>query len=225
MKQFIFISVFAIFSSSIFSQRLAKITIANTGITESLSIGLDENVLINLTPDGNIINFGIDYFSERITNYSRMETYNGRTELYSTYDDKAFQGKLKYIGRTLISYYASYDAEILRGKIKSIGNLTINYYMPFEDETLRGKIKSIGSNTIAFFTSFDNIALRGKIRSVGPTALNYYSSFDDAAFKGRIKNIGSISFTYYSSFDKIYAGAMKTGNQQQNVNGIVYLIR
>jgi hypothetical protein len=225
MKPFIFIVAFTIFSNNIFAQKLAKVTISNNGTTESLSIALDENVLINLTADGNLINYGIEYFSERITNYSRMESYNGRTELYSNYDDKAFQGKLKYIGRTLISYYASYDAETLRGKIKSIGNLTISYFMPFEDETLRGKIKSIGSNSIAFFTSFDNIALRGKIRSIGSTQLNYYSSFDDAAFKGRIKSIGTASFTYYSSFDKIYAGAMKTGSQQQNINGIMYTIR
>jgi hypothetical protein len=225
MKQFTFILFFAFVFTTSSAQRIAKVTITNAGTTESLSIGLDENVVVNVSPNGDLINYGIEYISERISNYTRVENYNGRTEMYSANEDKAFQGKVKYIGRTAVTYYASYEPELLRGKIKSIGNLNFAYYMPYEDEVLRGKIKTIGNNTIAFFNSFDNAALRGKIRSVGSTSLNYYSSFDDKAAQGRIKNIGSVSFTYYSSFETQYAGAMKTGSMQQNVNGINFCIR
>lgn len=225
MKQLIFILTFVITITICNAQRIVKITITNAGITESLSVGLDENVVVNVSPNGDLINYGIEYTSERIANYTRVENYNGRTEMYSAYEDKAFQGKVKYIGITAITYYASYDIELLRGKIKSIGNINFEYYMPYEDEILRGKIKIIGSNTIAYYNSFDNAALKGKIRSVGATALNYYSSFDDKATRGRIKSIGSVSFTYYSSFETQYAGAMKTGNMQQNINGINFYIR
>jgi hypothetical protein len=212
-------------NSAIFAQRIAKINITNAGTTESFTIGLDENVILNVSPDGNLINYGVDYFSEKIANYSRLENYNGRIEMFAATDDKSYQGKLKYIGRTGVTYYASYEDESLRGKIKSIGSLVFTYYQPFEDALLKGKIKSIGASQIGFYNSFDNEALRGKLRMVGPTSLNYFSSFDDKAFRGKIKSIGATNFTYYASYDRQFAGAMKTGNQTQNVGGITFLIR
>jgi hypothetical protein len=225
MKNFILFSLIVIGSLSAEAQSLAKVNITSAGNTESLSVKLDENVVINISATGDLINYGVEYFSERVSNYSRVETYSGRTEMYSAYEDKSFQGKLKYIGRTQVTYYASYDEALLRGKIKSIGNLSFTYYMPYEDEVLRGKIKAIGYTNIGFYTSFDNEALRGKIRTIGATSLSYYTSYDDKAFQGKIKNIGSVSFTYYSSFDRQYAGAMKTGSMQQIVNGVMYHIR
>ena len=208
-----------------FAQRIAKVNITNAGITESFTIGLDENVIINVSQSGDLISYGVDYFSEKVANYSRLENYNGRIEKYAATDDKSYQGKLKYIGRTGITYYASYEDEFLRGKIKSIGSLVFTYYQPFEDALLKGNIKSIGANQIGFYNSFDNEALRGKLKMIGSTSLNYYSSFDDKAFKGRIKSIGAVNFTYYPSYDKQFAGAMKTGNQTQNIGGIIFLIR
>jgi hypothetical protein len=210
---------------SSFAQRISKINITSAGTTESFTIGLDENVIINVSPSGNLINYGVDYFSEKIANYSRLENYNGRVEKYAATDDKSYQGKLKYIGRTGITYYASYEDESLQGKIKSIGSLVFTYYQAFEDALLKGKIKSIGSNQIGFYNSFDNEALKGKLKMVGSTSLNYYSSFDEKAFKGKIKSIGAVSFTYYPSYDRQFAGAMKTGSQTQNVGGITFLIR
>jgi hypothetical protein len=225
MKQFIILSLFLICCITTFAQRITKINITNAGTTESFTIGLDENVILNVLPDGNLINYGVDYFSEKIANYSRLENYNGRIEMFTTTDDKSYQGKLKYIGRTGITYFASYEDESLRGKIKSIGSLVFTYYQPFEDALLKGKIKSIGANQIGFYNSFDNEALRGKLRMVGSTSLNYFSSFDDKAFRGKIKSIGATNFTYYASYDRQFAGAMKTGNQTQNVGGITFLIR
>lgn len=225
MKQFFILSLFFVCGSVVMAQRIAKVNITNSGTTESFTIGLDENVIINVSPDGNLINYGVDYFSEKVVNYSRLEKYNGRIEMFTTTDDKSYQGKLKYIGRTGVTYYASYEDELLRGKIKSIGSLVFTYYQPFEDALLKGKIKSIGVNQIGFYNSFDNDALRGKLRAVGSTSLNYYTSFDNEAFRGKIKNIGSVNFTYYPSYDRQFAGAMKTGNQTQNIGGITFLIR
>jgi hypothetical protein len=215
------------FATSFFTtnaQRISKITISGTGTTEMITMGLDENVVINVSQDGNLISYGVEYFSEKITNYSRLENYNGRTELYATTEDKFAQGKLKYIGRTPVTYYAAYDVESLRGKIKTIGSLSFTYYMPFDEEASKGKIKSIGTTNVAYYSAFDNDALLGKLKSIGNTSLSYYSSFDDKAFKGKIKNIGSASFTYYSSFDRQFGGAMKTGIQRQNINGINYVV-
>jgi hypothetical protein len=225
MKNLFATVIFVILTMGSFAQRIAKVTMSNTGVTEMISIGLDENAVVNISQDGNIINYGVEYFSERVSNYSRLEQYNGRVDLYAATDDKFAQGKLKYIGRTAVTYYAAYEDESLRGKIKTIGSLIFNYYMPFDEEYAKGKIKSIGTSSLTYYSAFENDGLRGKIKSIASTNLTYYSSFDDKAFKGKIKSIGSVSFTYYGSFDRQFAGAMKTGSQQQNVNGINFMVR
>ena len=224
MKHIVFILLLTFSCDGVFCQRISKITLAGTGSLEMISVATNDAV-INISADGNVISYGVEYFSEKIANYSRLENYTGRADMYGTYDDKAFQGKLKYLGRTAVTYYASYDLEFLRGKIKSIGTLNINYYMQYEDEVLRGKIKSIGSSALNYFSSFDNESLKDKLKSVGITTINYYSSFEDKAYKGKIKSIGQIAFSYYPSFDTRYAGAMKTGTQWQTVNGIVFCIK
>ena len=209
----------------LYAQRISKVTISGMGFTNMITISTDDNAVINISPDGNVVSYGIEYFSEKITNYSRLEKYNGRVDLYTNTDDKSLVGKLKYLGRTPVTFYASYDVEDLRGKIKSIGNLKFDYFMQYDDAVLKGNIKSIGAEQITYFTSFDNVALKGKLKSLGSTNLNYYSSFDDKAYAGKIKTIGQISFSYYPSYDRQFAGGMKTGSYTQNIAGINFLIQ
>ncbi len=206
------------------AQRISKVSLTATGTTEMIAIQTDDAV-INVSPEGAIINYGVEYISERLTNYSRIEPFNGRIDMFSNFDDKEFRGKLKYLGKTPVTYYASYDQEGLKGKVKTIGGLAISYFMPYEDEAFRGKIKSIGNTQLNYFSGFDNAALRGKLKSIGITQLNYYSSFDDQAFRGKIKSIGQVSFTFYPSYDSRYAGGMKTGSQLQVVNGVYFFIK
>lgn len=224
MKYIFSLAVVSIFFATSFAQRITRITISSQGSLQSFTITTDDNAVINLSPTGEVIEYGTEYFSERIQNFSRVEKFNGRVDLFGPTDDKALQGKLKYIGRTAITYYASYDIEALRGKIRTIGNMTVNYYLEVEDANLKGKMKSIGNNQLQYFTSFDNEALRGKLKAAGSTNLNYYTSFEDRAIQGKIKSIGQNNFTYYTSFERQFAGAMKTGNQTQNVAGITYFI-
>lgn len=225
MRYILTVVIFSCFITTSIAQRITKITLSTAGALQNFTISTDDNAVINLSPSGEVINYGTEYFSEKIQNFSRVEKFNGRVDLFAATDDKSFQGKLKYIGRTAVTYYASYDVEALRGKIKSIGNLAVNYFMDYDDATLKGKIKNIGNNQLQYFTSFDNEALRGKLKSVSSTNLSYYTSFDERAFQGKIKSIGQINFTYYPSYDKQFAGAMKSGNYTQNVSGITYLIQ
>lgn len=225
MKFLLTAIIFLNFLADLSAQRISKITISTEGALQMFSITTDDNAVINVNPNGDVVNYGTEYFSENIQNFSRVEKFNGRVDLFGSTDDKAFQGKLKYIGRTAVTYYASFDLEALRGKIKSIGNLVINYFMDFDDSSIKGKIKNIGSTQLQYFTSFDNESLRGKLKNVGNTNLNYYNSFEDQSIRGKIKSIGQASFTYYTSFEKQFAGAMKTGNQNQNISGINYIIQ
>ncbi len=205
------------------AQKIKKVTIAGYSTLESITIGLDDAVIV-INENGTITNYGVENISDKIPNYSRIDPYTGRIENYTASDDKAFQGKVKYIGRTGITYYSSTDLLELQGKIKTIGNLVFTYGMNYEDVAFKGKIKSIGATSLSYYASYENDALKGKLKSIGNTTLAYYGGFDDKAIKGKIKSIGFSNFTYYTSFDKQFAGSLKTGNRIQNINGITFLV-
>ncbi len=217
-----------LFLAPAFGQSIAKITIADNGTIETIAFEVDVNVMLNVTVDGAVINWGEDIFRENgVENYAgKLKDYMGRVEYYSANDNEAFRGKVKYIGKTLLTYYASYDNEALKGKLKSIGSTNMDYYLLYEDEAYRGKLKAIGSNSIAWYASYNNESYRGKLKSIGATEFTYYSSTDDKAYKGRVKSIGGSPFTYYSSYERQeYRGRMKTGTQLQVINSIKYFIK
>ena len=225
MKKIFLLSAAFVFCIAVFGQRISKITITGTGIVGDIVIGLDENVQMYLTREGQISKWGFDRYTGIQENYNDyLDPYVGRVEYYSQNDDEALRGKVKYIGKTLISYYPSYEIESLRGKLKSIGSLSMDYYLLFDDKAMAGNFKSIGQQTISWYPSYENEALRGKLKTVGLTTLAYYGSFEDKVFRGKIKSIGNITFTYYSSFEQ-YSGAMKSGSAIVNANAVKYYVR
>ena len=228
MKKILLIAATALFAAPSFSQSISKITIGVNGAVETIAFELEPNVMLNIKEDGSILNWGEDVYRENgVENWAgKLKDYIGRVEYYTEYDNEAFRGKVKYIGRTQLTYYASYENEALRGKLKSLGSNSIDYYLPYEDEAYRGKIKSIGSSAVTWYSSFNNEAYRGKLQSIGNTDFTYYSSSDDKAYKGRIKSIGGSPYTYYSSYDRAeYRGRIKTGAQVQVINSIKYFVK
>ncbi len=208
-----------------FSQNVSKITMNGAGQVDYFSIALGGNNEMYISKEGQIIKWGYDRFIGTMENYQdQLDPYMGRVENYTSNDDDALQGKVKYIGGTLITYYASYENESLKGKIKSIGTLNIDYFLSYEDAAFKGLIKAIGQNTISWYASYENKDSRGKLKSVGSTSLSYYGSFEDKAFRGKIKSIGSNTITYYSSFEQ-FSGNVKSGAQVLNVNAVKYFLR
>src|SRR4029079_6789867 len=103
-----------------FAQRLAKITIDNRGNSDIISFLVDETVIVNLSKDGKIIDWGIENNTARANIYpGRLDKYMGKEEYFPTTDNEAYAGKIKYIGRTAITYYTSSDGESLKGKVKT----------------------------------------------------------------------------------------------------------
>jgi len=221
----IFLAIASLFFlSSGFSQAISKITIGSTAGATIISFGLDENVQVYVTKEGNISKWGFDKFIGYTENYAgTLEPYVGRTEYYTENDDEALRGKVKYIGKTLLTYYASYENETLKGKLKSIGPINLDYYLSYDNEAFRGNIKTIGRDAITWYSSFENEAFRGKLKSIGSTQISYYGSFEDKAYRGKVKNIDRFSITYYSSFE-LYSGSVKTGAQVLTANGIKYFV-
>ena len=146
MKKIIFAIVFSFFVLTGFTQQVSKITLATNGDLETISVAVDDNVIVNLTDKGTISKFGLEPYNLRTENYGdytdRLDPYNGRIEYYSPNDNPAFSGKVKYIGKTQITYYASYDDKAFSGRIKSIGNVSFTYYSSFDRPEYRGGRKT-----------------------------------------------------------------------------------
>lgn len=226
MKKITLVLIAAFLIANSFAQSISKITITGNGSIESIAIGLDENVIVNISKDGNIGKWGYDRFQARgQENYQEiLDTYVGRVEYYSQDADVAYRGKVKSIGRTNFTYYASYENDVFKGKLKSIGANNIEYYQSFDNDAYKGNIKTIGGLSVSWYSSYDNEALRGKLKSIGSTNLGYYSSYEDKAFRGKLKNIDRYTYSYYSSFEQ-YSGSMKSGASMQTVGSIRFYVR
>lgn len=228
MKKLFLIPLLLVVVTSTFAQKLAQLILTNTGSSNIISFLVDETVFVNVTPDGKIIDWGIENNTRRQYNYNypvKLDKYMGKEEYYPETANDGSRGKIKYIGRTAFNYYSSNENENLTGKLKSIGPVFIDYYAIYEDATFRGNIKNAGSIFFSYFSSLDDVGYKGKLKSVGTTSLTYYSSFDDKAFRGKIKSIERQSFVYYSSYDRPeYRGSLKSGYRILYFNGIKYFI-
>lgn len=227
MKKLILGGFAVLLFSIISAQTLSRVSLSETGSFLGVSVDLDENVLVNISVDGTIGDWGVDLYRGRNQLYmNKIEPYTGRMEYYKENDNEAYRGKIKFIGKTLITYYASYDEETLAGKVKSIGRINFDYYPKYENEAFVGRLKSAGSNAITYFPSFGSDPNTGKLKGVGSAALLYYGQFDDKAFRGKIKSIGSASFVYYASTERAeLRGRLKAGSSIQAVNGIKFYVK
>lgn len=223
----IFTTAILLLSGSVYSQQLSQVTFSYDGRLSYFTIVTDQKVLIRISEDGQLLEYGNEEASLRNGNYynPNLQPYMGRVENYGNETDSALRGKVKYIGTAAISWYAQYEMKIKVGKLKSLGRLMIDYYDNMADKNLQGKIKSLGNITFDYYYSTaDNEAYRGKLKSISNTAITYYTSFDDRQVKGKIKSIGPVSYTWYTSFDLNRSG-LKTGNYRSLINGVTYIIR
>ncbi len=218
--------IFTCLLTPAFSQNLAQITIDNRGNKDIITFLVDGTVVVNLTKDGKIEDWGIEFTDPRRGIYPRLEKYMGKEEYYPASDNEAYREKIKYIGRTLITYYTSSDNEALKGKVKSIGINILDYYRDYDNAAFKGNLKSAGPVTFTYYSSFDDEFYKGKIKSIGGTSIAYYGSIDDKAYRGKVKSIDRNSFSYYSSYDrKEYGGMMKTGSQMLSSGGLKFIIK
>ena len=226
MAKLYFILILTFLLTPAFAQNIAQITIDNRGKEDIITFLVDESVVVNITKDGKIIDWGTEYTTPQTGVYPRLEKYMGREEYYPSTDNEAYRGKVKYIGRTLFTYYTSDDNEALKGKVKIIGTNLLDYYTDYDDAAFKGYLKNTGSFSITYYSSFNDEFYKGKIKSVGNTMLSYYGVIDDKAYRGKIKSIDRNLFTYYSSFDRReFSGSMKTGSPMISSGSIKYIIK
>lgn len=226
MKKYFLLLPLYLFAADVFAQTLSHVAISGASTLKAFSFITNQQVIIKITPEGNIIEWGIEIDASRNGYYwGKLDPYLGRIDYYGQEADEAFRGKVKSIGSCSITYYASSQPELQKGKIKTIGAIQLDYYLNYEDVNFQGKIKSAGNLTINYFSSYDNDSFKGKLKSVGLTSLTYYSIFDDRLNKGKIKSIGNYRIAWYNEFDqKELQGAMKSGSTMLKVNSVVYNI-
>jgi hypothetical protein len=226
MKSLFILFCFPCLGGTALGQGLAQITLDNRGANTVITFLLEPSLVLNMAKDGKITDWGSEYTTQQTGVYPKLEKYMGREEYYEATDNEAYRGKIKYIGRTLITYYTADDNEDLKGKVKTVGDIMIDYYGQYDDAAFKGYLRDAGSILFSYYSSFDDDFYKGKIRSVGSTMLTYYGSVDDKAYAGKIKNVDRTLFTYYSSYERPeYSGMMKSGVPMLSSGGIQYVIK
>lgn len=227
MKKLIFLFLLFGFSGVLFSQELSQVTLQGGKDLNHFGIVIDRQILVRISRDGNILEYGMEEQSLRNPNYyaSTLRPYAGRVDIYGNETDSLFRGKIKSIGTAFITYYPSYDDAYRRGKIRSIGSLMFDYFDNSGNEVQRGRLKQIGQQSIEYYASYENEAYRGNLKTVGSTQIVYYSSFDDAAIRGKVKSIGTQNYIWYTSMDRYGAGSLKNGPQRLNKGQVTFIVQ
>ncbi len=228
MRTFIATFLFIFFGTCLHSQQLSQVSFSNASSLSYFSFLVDQTVLIRVTDEGKILEWGTEEQSIRAANYyaPKLLPYIGRVEYYGQDADSAFRGKVKSIGTCNINYYAHYDEPNKAGKIKSLGTLQMDYYSNFDNIAFKGKLRFAGNLILEYYPSLADEAYKGKLKTVGSTPITYYSTFDDKLIKGKIKSIGTVSYTWYTSYDRSeLRGSMKTGTYRLPVGSVTYILR
>ncbi|MDZ4795999.1 MAG: hypothetical protein SGI83_17090 [Bacteroidota bacterium] len=228
MKKLFSLIPFWLLSLSVYSQQLSQVSFGGGSSLSSLGFMTDQNVLIRISEEGKVMEWGIELQSERNANYyaPNLQPFMGRIDYYGPEADSVVRGKVKTIGTCLLTYYDQYETDNKIGKLKSVGTFSLDYYTNYDNVTQKGKLRNIGSLALDYYSSFENEGSKGKLKTIGSSAITYYSSFDDKMIRGKIKSIGPVSYQWYTSLDRIgYGGGLKTGSFRQNISGITYIIQ
>ena len=113
MKKLFYLIVLTLLVENGFSQKLNKVTISNNGKNVVITMLLDQNVVLNISQDGTIVDWGVDKYVDRRADYYErsLEKFEGRVENYKDNDNEAYKGKIKFIGGVQIKYFDSYEDE------------------------------------------------------------------------------------------------------------------
>jgi len=228
MKKFLIIIPVLLLAVCTWSQKLSQATFSGAATLNSFSFLTDQDVLIRISPDGKLIDYGMEMMSERNNNYyaPKLQPFMGRIDYYTQDADSVYRGKVKSIGTCVLTYYGAYEKDDKPGKIKSIGSVQLDYYTQFENAAFKGKLRFAGTVVLEYYASLENEAIRGKLKSVSNTVIKYHSTFDDKLIQGKIKSIGSVAYNWGTSLDpRGQKGALKTGSYRQIINGVTYILR
>jgi hypothetical protein len=207
-------------------QQLSQIRFSQGATLSSIAFMTDQGVLIRLSDEGKILEWGIEVKSPRYEFYApQLQPFTGRIDYYGAEADSISRGRVKSIGTCSITYYGAYEPAEKAGKVRTIGTLMFDYFPQYESATLKGKLKTAGSTGFNYYGPFENEAYKGKLKAVGTNTITYHSSFDDKLIKGKIKSIGTQTFVWYTSLEPGgMGGGLKSGQYRQPVGSVTYIL-
>jgi hypothetical protein len=226
MRRLLTIMMIVAFLFPGYSQQLSQVTFRNGSNLAYLSFVTDQGVLIRISDEGKILEWGTEVVSDYYNYYDpKLRPFMGRIEYYGPKDDSIFRGKVKSIGTCFFTYYDTLQVKTKIGKLRTIGSQYLDYFEEYEDKIVRGKLKTAGGFSLDYFRSYDNESYRGKLKLVGSVSITYYSAFDDKTNAGKLKTIGTMKYAWYSLGDTpSLRGALKTNNYRQTISGVTYIL-
>src|SRR5688572_18225231 len=108
MRKLVFTLSFLLFCLFTWSQRLSQISFSGASTLSYFTFVTDQNVLVRVSDDGQLMEWGSEVQSQRSNNYYAPEL-------------QPFLGRVDYYGPETVD-------STLRGKVKSIGTCSITYY-------------------------------------------------------------------------------------------------
>ena len=227
MKKIFTIATLCFLVFSGYSQQFNQVVFSGGSDLSCLTLLTDQRVLVRISSDGKIIEFGTEQQSLYNANYfaQKLQPYLGRIDYYPNESDSAFRGKVRSIGTCFFMYYPATDYPERAGKIKTAGNLMFDYYRKFDDVLMIGKIKNIGNTAIGYYASTDDEAFKGKLKMVGNTSIFYYSSYENAQTKGKLKTVGQYRYAWTYLDQTNLNRSSNMASQRQLVNGIFYILQ
>lgn len=209
-----------------FSQQLSQVTFSRGETLTHLGFLSDQGVLIRVSLDGQLIEWGMEEKALRFDAYApKLQRYTGRVDYYGSEGDSISKGKVKNIGTCVITYYGPFEPAEKVGKIKSLGGLAFDYYSQFQNPAFKGLLKQVGTQAFDYYGNFENDAFKGKLKTIGTSSIVYHSSFDDRFVRGKVKSIGNVPINWYTSLDPgKMNGALKNGSYRQRIAGIMYIL-
>jgi hypothetical protein len=227
MKRFCIFMTMVVAATSIYSQQLSQVNFSRGETLTSLGFVTDQGVLIRVSDQGHLIEWGTEEKAVRYDVYApKLRPFTGRVDYYGSEGDSISKGKVKNIGTSVLTYYGPFEPAEKVGKIKSIGSLSFDYFSQYQNPTFKGRIKQVGSQAFDYYGSFENEAFKEKLKTIGTSTITYHSSFDDKFVRGKIKNIGNVPINWYTSLDPgKMNGALKNGSYRQRIAGITYILQ
>src|SRR5450432_704044 len=120
---------FLLLAASTCSQQLSQVTFTGGADLSCISFRTNEDVLIRITQDGKVSEWGIEVLSIRYNYYAaKLQPYMGRIDYYGPESDSVFRGKVKTIGSCVFTWYGHYETAEKVGKLRSVGSLFLDYY-------------------------------------------------------------------------------------------------
>src|SRR5688572_24383303 len=110
MRKYLLVISLLMFGSYTWSQQLSQVTFSGASTLSYFSFQTDQKVLIRVSEDGKLMEWGTELMSERSTNYyaPKLQPFMGRVDYYGPETtDSVIRGKVKSIGTCMITYYGA----------------------------------------------------------------------------------------------------------------------